>query len=33
MPQHAPGRSDRDGISIFDLFNLFSDEDAAERWF
>ena len=33
MPQTAPGRSRRKGISIFDLTQMFPDEAAAERWF
>ncbi len=29
----APGRSDRNGLSIIDLFSLFPDEQTAESWF
>ncbi len=31
--QQAPGRSDRTGITLFELFQMFPDEEAAERWF
>ena len=33
MPQHAPGRSDRQGLTIMELFHMFPDNEAAERWF
>ena len=33
MAQKAPGRSHREGISLFDLANMFPDEDAARTWF
>lgn len=29
----APGRADREGISLIQLFELFPDEDSARRWF
>ena len=29
----SPGRSDREGLSIVELFRMFPDDDAAERWF
>ncbi|MCY4086440.1 MAG: IS1595 family transposase [Actinomycetia bacterium] len=29
----GPGRSDREGLSIVELFKMFPDNDAAERWF
>ena len=29
----APGRADREGLSLPDLFRLFPDDTAAERWF
>ena len=31
--QKAPGRSDREGISLIELFDMFPDEDAARVWF
>lgn len=31
--QQAPGRSDREGLTLVDLFRLFPDDKAAERWF
>lgn len=33
MPQRAPGRAHRKGISLAELFDMFPDEAAAERWF
>ncbi len=33
MPQHAPGRSHRKGLTIRQLFAMFPDDDTAERWF
>ena len=33
MPQHAPGRSHRKGLTIRQLFHMFPDDDTAERWF
>ena len=33
MPQKAPGRSHREGLSIFRLTERFPDEDSARRWF
>ncbi len=32
MPKKGPGRCDRRGISWIELFELFPDEEAAERW-
>ena len=29
----GPGRSEREGISLLDLFKLFPDDDAAKQWF
>lgn len=29
----APGRSDRIGLSVFELFEMFPDEDSATEWF
>ena len=29
----APGRADRKGISIFQLFDMFPDDDSARKWF
>ena len=31
--QQAPGRSERTGITLFQLLAMFPDEEAAERWF
>ena len=31
--QKAPGRSDREGISLLDLFDMFPDEGSAVSWF
>ena len=31
--QKAPGRADRDGISLIDLYEMFPDEAAAVEWF
>lgn len=33
MTQKAPGRSDRQGISLLELMDQFPSEEAAERWF
>jgi transposase-like protein len=33
MAQHAPGRSDRNGLTIVELLRMFPDDDTAERWF
>ena len=33
MSQTAPGRSDRNGVSLIDLFKMFPDDAAAEAWF
>ena len=33
MSQVGPGRSDRRGISLAELFRIFPDDAAAERWF
>ena len=32
MSQQAPGRCDRNGVSLIDLFKLFPDDTAAEAW-
>ena len=32
-PQKAPGRADRDGISLIELYEMFPDEAAAVEWF
>lgn len=32
MPQ-APGKSNRSGISLLELFEMFPDDETAERWF
>ena len=29
----GPGRSDREGLSVVELFEMFPNDDAAERWF
>ena len=29
----APGRADRQGLTLIELFDLFPDDEAAERWF
>ena len=33
VKRHAPGRSDREGISLPALFSMFPDEKSAEEWF
>ena len=33
MAHKAPGKSDRDGISVMALADMFPDEDAARKWF
>ena len=33
MKRMAPGRYDRDGISLVELFRMFPDNAAAEKWF
>ena len=33
MAQNAPGKHYREGISLIELFERFSNDDAAERWF
>ena len=33
MARKAPGRSDRDGISLFELTEMFPDEASAVEWF
>jgi len=32
MTKKAPGRSDRNGISVIELFQMFPDETAARKW-
>lgn len=32
MTQRAPGRNDRQGISVMELFQMFPDEGAARKW-
>ena len=32
-PRNAPGRSDREGLSIIEFFQLFPNNRAAEQWF
>jgi len=32
MTQKAPGRSDRNGLSVLELFKMFPDETAARSW-
>ncbi len=33
MTTTAPGRSEREGISVIELFDMFANEDAAVEWF
>ena len=33
MAHKAPGKADRNGISLAKLFKLFPDDAAAEKWF
>ena len=33
MAKKAPGRSDRNGLSVIELFQMFPDDDAARKWF
>ena len=33
MAQKAPGNSDREGMSLSELFRRFPDDDAAKKWF
>ena len=33
MAQSGPGRADREGLSIIELFAMFPDDAAAEAWF
>jgi len=33
MTKNAPGRNDREGLTIIDLFKMFPDDEAAEKWF
>ena len=33
MTHKAPGKHYRNGISLIDLFDMFPDEDSAEKWF
>ena len=33
MPQPAPGRSYRRGLTVVRLMNMFPDEDVAHKWF
>ncbi len=33
MPQKAPGRSHRTGMTVMELLRMFPDDAAAERWF
>lgn len=33
MANQAPGRSDREGISVIQLFQMFPDEASARKWF
>ena len=32
MPQQAPGRSHRKGLTIFQVMDMFPDEEASRRW-
>ena len=29
----APGKSDREGIGVLELFEMFPDEESARKWF
>ena len=33
MAKRGPGRADREGISVVELFRMFPDDAAAEKWF
>ena len=33
MSQKAPGKAEREGISLIELFRMFPDDDAARKWF
>ena len=33
MSQRGPGRAERKGVSIVELFRMFPDDEAAEKWF
>ena len=33
MPQKAPGKSHREGITLIQLTRMFPDDQTAERWF
>ena len=33
MPKKAPGRADRDGLTIVQLMDMFPTENAASEWF
>ena len=33
MAQSGPGKSFREGLSLTEIFRMFPDDDAAERWF
>ena len=33
MSQRGPGRAERRGVSIVELFRMFPDDEAAEKWF
>ena len=33
MAQKAPGKSDREGISLIELTDMFPDDEAARVWF
>ena len=33
MPKKAPGRSRGKGITVFELLDMFPDDETAEAWF
>ena len=33
MAQRAPGRADREGVSLLEFLDIVPTEDAAHRWF
>ena len=33
MTHKAPGKSDREGISLIEIMDLFPSDDAAQEWF
>jgi len=33
MAKQGPGNAHREGLTVIELFKMFSDNEAAEKWF